>query len=166
MKIQFGVRYEASNVCSEPRPNLHVSELRSSGAGSDNKPLLPSLVFLPPTPTGYYAGYVASAFTFGRFLSGYALGHVTDAVGRKPIIVSGLFSIMVLSVAFALSPTFGFAVGSRCVKGFIRFLDAVLVFDFGLLCCIVSSSCFVLGCRIFVMCHPSTSGIGSNVVCS
>lgn len=63
--------------------------------------------------TGYYAGYVASAFTFGRFVSGYPLGHLTDTMGRKPIMIGGLLSIALFSLAFGLSPTFGFAVGSR-----------------------------------------------------
>ena len=64
---------------------------------------------------GFYAGYVASAFTFGRFVSGYPLGQVTDAVGRKPVIISGLLSIMVFSLTFGLSPTFGFAITTRFV---------------------------------------------------
>lgn len=66
---------------------------------------------------GFYAGYVASAFTFGRFVSSYALGHVTDSVGRKPVIIGGLISIMVFSLAFGLSPTFEFAVSSRYRQG-------------------------------------------------
>lgn len=78
---------------------------------------MPSLAFLSfSMRTGYYAGYVASAFTFGRFGSGYPLGYLTDSMGRKPIIVSGLFSVMLFSLAFGLSPTFGFAVGSRFVR--------------------------------------------------
>ena len=65
---------------------------------------------------GFYAGYVASAFTFGRFVSGYPLGQVTDAVGRKPVIIAGLLSIMVFSLTFGLSPTFGFAITTRFVE--------------------------------------------------
>ncbi|CAM9883399.1 unnamed protein product, partial [Laminaria digitata] len=66
---------------------------------------------------GFYAGYVASAFTLGRFVTSYSLGQVTDSIGRKPVIISGLLSIMVFSVAFGLSPTFGFAVSSRLILG-------------------------------------------------
>ncbi|CAN0415628.1 unnamed protein product, partial [Ascophyllum nodosum] len=33
---------------------------------------------------GFYAGYVASAFTFGRLVSGYAIGYLSDKIGRKP----------------------------------------------------------------------------------
>ncbi|CAM9485595.1 unnamed protein product, partial [Laminaria digitata] len=67
--------------------------------------------------TGFYAGYVASAFTFGRFVSSYPLGKVADSVGRKPVMIAGLLSIMVFSMAFGLSPTFGFAITTRFVLG-------------------------------------------------
>lgn len=63
--------------------------------------------------TGYYAGYVASSFTFGRFLSAYVWGHAADVIGRKPVIVTGLSAIVVCSVAFGLSTSFAFAIASR-----------------------------------------------------
>ena len=66
--------------------------------------------------TGFYAGYIASAFTFGRFVSSYALGHLTDSFGRKPVIIGGLLSIVTFSLAFGMSPSFGFAISSRCAK--------------------------------------------------
>lgn len=66
--------------------------------------------------SGNYVGYIASSFTFGRFVGSYALGHLTDSIGRKPVIVVGLLSMTVFSLAFALSPTFGFALLSRCVQ--------------------------------------------------
>lgn len=56
---------------------------------------------------------MASAYAFGRFVSGYATGRVADSIGRKPVIIGGLLSIMVFSLAFGLSPTFGFAVACR-----------------------------------------------------
>ena len=63
--------------------------------------------------TGYYAGYVASAFTLGRFLTGYSWGYVSDSVGRKPVIVVGLSATAVLSLTFGLSTTYEFALVSR-----------------------------------------------------
>ncbi len=63
--------------------------------------------------TGKYVGFVASSFTFGRFMGSYATGYVTDAVGRKPVIVGGLVSTTVFSLTFALSPSFGLALLSR-----------------------------------------------------
>ena len=63
---------------------------------------------------GYYAGYVASAFMFGRLISGYAIGCWSDKVGRKPVIVLSLLSIMIFSVAFGFSKTLSWAIGTRC----------------------------------------------------
>lgn len=64
-------------------------------------------------PTGNYAGFVASSFTFGRFVGGYATGYVIDAVGRKPVIVGGLVSIIIFSLSFGLSTSFAVALLSR-----------------------------------------------------
>lgn len=65
---------------------------------------------------GNYVGYIASSFTFGRLVGSYASGHITDSIGRKPVIVVGLLSMVVFPLAFALSPTFVFALLSRCVQ--------------------------------------------------
>ncbi|CAN0234961.1 unnamed protein product, partial [Ectocarpus sp. 4 AP-2014] len=55
---------------------------------------------------GFYAGYVASSFTFGRFLSGYVWGSATDIIGRKPVIIIGLLSITIFSMIFGMSETY------------------------------------------------------------
>ena len=64
--------------------------------------------------TGFYAGYVASAYTFGRFLSSYVWGHVTDSAGRKAVIVIALISIVTFSLAFGFSTSYTWAITSRC----------------------------------------------------
>ncbi|CAM9890551.1 unnamed protein product, partial [Hapterophycus canaliculatus] len=62
---------------------------------------------------GFYAGYVASAFTLGRFLSGYFWGHVSDSFGRKPVIIVGLTATAVLSLSFGFSTNYYAAISSR-----------------------------------------------------
>ena len=64
--------------------------------------------------TGFYAGYVASAFTFGRFVSGYVWGKFTDSVGRKPTIVIALISTATFSLTFGFSTSYTWAITSRC----------------------------------------------------
>ncbi len=66
-------------------------------------------------PAGFYAGYVASAFTLGRFLTGYCWGCVSDAIGRKPVIVVGLSATALLSLSFGLSTSYTIAISSRWV---------------------------------------------------
>ncbi|CAM9962798.1 unnamed protein product, partial [Ectocarpus fasciculatus] len=70
--------------------------------------------------SGFYAGYVASAFTLGRFLSGYLWGYVSDSVGRKPVILVGLTATAVLSLTFGLSTTYELAILSRFVLGIMN----------------------------------------------
>eukprot|EP00903_Cladosiphon_okamuranus_P022385 g20588.t2 len=67
---------------------------------------------------GFYAGYVASAFTFGRFLGSYVWGNITDSVGRKPVIIAGLLSIALFSLAFGFSTSYTWAVWWRLILGF------------------------------------------------
>ena len=66
-----------------------------------------------PLASGFYAGYVASSFTLGRFLSGYFWGLMTDYIGRKPVIITGLLSIATFSVIFGMSDTYAMALTSR-----------------------------------------------------
>ncbi|CAM9510449.1 unnamed protein product, partial [Pylaiella littoralis] len=67
--------------------------------------------------SGFYAGYIASSFTFGRFLTAYVWGKAADKVGRKPVVMIGLSSIVACSVAFGLSNSFAMAVASRFILG-------------------------------------------------
>lgn len=68
---------------------------------------------IPPLPTGYYAGYIASAFMVGRVGGSYFWGRFADQYGRLPVFYIGLGSMAVLSIAFGLSTTFAWAVGCR-----------------------------------------------------
>ncbi|CAM9173868.1 unnamed protein product, partial [Ectocarpus sp. 12 AP-2014] len=70
--------------------------------------------------TGFYAGYVASAFALGHFLSGYLWGYLSDSVGRKPVILVGLSATAVLSLTFGLSTTYELAISSRFVLGIMN----------------------------------------------
>eukprot|EP00752_Nemacystus_decipiens_P005353 g4854.t1 len=79
------------------------------------------LMNLPTTnESGYYAGYIASSFTFGRFLTAYVWGHASDSIGRKPVVLIGLSAIVVCSVAFGLSTSFTMAIASRFVLGLLN----------------------------------------------
>ncbi|CAB1106620.1 unnamed protein product [Ectocarpus sp. CCAP 1310/34] len=66
---------------------------------------------------GFYAGYVASSFTFGRFLSGYFWDFVTDRFGRKPVIIMGLLSMITFSMLFGISRSYTMAITTRLVLG-------------------------------------------------
>lgn len=63
--------------------------------------------------TGFYAGYITSAFMVGRVGSSYFWGRFADRYGRLPVVYIGLWSMAVLSIAFGLSTTFAWALGCR-----------------------------------------------------
>ncbi|CAM9933856.1 unnamed protein product [Scytosiphon promiscuus] len=69
---------------------------------------------------GYYVGFIASSFTFGRFLTAYFWGYVADKIGRKPVVIVGLLAIAACSVAFGLSTSFAMAVTARFVLGLMN----------------------------------------------
>ncbi|CAB1100441.1 unnamed protein product [Ectocarpus sp. CCAP 1310/34] len=69
---------------------------------------------------GFYAGVVSSAFTLGRFLSGYFWGHVSDSCGRKLVIIIGLLTTTTVSLTFGLSTKYWVALSSRFALGLMN----------------------------------------------
>ncbi|KAK6244377.1 hypothetical protein QUC31_010786 [Theobroma cacao] len=66
---------------------------------------------------GYYAGYVGSAFMFGRALTSVFWGMIADRYGRKPVIMFGTFSVVIFNTLFGLSTNFWVAVSTRFLLG-------------------------------------------------
>ncbi|KAK4379127.1 hypothetical protein RND71_000989 [Anisodus tanguticus] len=66
---------------------------------------------------GSYAGYVGSAFMFGRALTSAFWGVVADRYGRKPVIIFGTFIVVVFNTLFGLSINFWMAVITRFLLG-------------------------------------------------
>ncbi|CAL5201213.1 unnamed protein product [Lathyrus oleraceus] len=70
-----------------------------------------------------YAGYVGSAFMFGRSLTSIFWGVVADRYGRKPVAVLGIFSVIIFNTLFGLSTSFSMAVTTRfflgCLNGLL-----------------------------------------------
>ncbi|KAK1318780.1 Protein ZINC INDUCED FACILITATOR-LIKE 1 [Acorus calamus] len=66
---------------------------------------------------GYYAGYVGSAFMFGRALTSIIWGMIADRYGRKPVIVIGTLSVVIFNTLFGLSMNFWMAISMRFLLG-------------------------------------------------
>ncbi|XP_057457735.1 protein ZINC INDUCED FACILITATOR-LIKE 1-like [Lotus japonicus] len=64
-----------------------------------------------------YAGYVGSAYMLGRALTSVLWGIIADRYGRKPVIISGIISVIIFSTLFGLSTNFWMAVFMRFVLG-------------------------------------------------
>ncbi|KAK2407550.1 protein ZINC INDUCED FACILITATOR-LIKE [Trifolium repens] len=65
----------------------------------------------------YYAGYVGSSFMIGRTLTSVLWGMVSDRYGRKPVIIFGVFAVVVFNTLFGLSTSFWMAVITRFLLG-------------------------------------------------
>ncbi|XP_011041314.1 PREDICTED: protein ZINC INDUCED FACILITATOR 1-like isoform X2 [Populus euphratica] len=66
---------------------------------------------------GYYAGYVGSAFMFGRALTSVLWGMIADRYGRKPVIIFGTVSVVIFNTLFGLSTSFWMAISMRFLLG-------------------------------------------------
>ncbi|XP_044460838.1 protein ZINC INDUCED FACILITATOR 1-like isoform X2 [Mangifera indica] len=66
---------------------------------------------------GYYAGFVGSSYMIGRALTSVLWGLVADHYGRKPVILSGTISVVILSTLFGLSINFWMALITRFLLG-------------------------------------------------
>lgn len=66
---------------------------------------------------GYYAGYVGSAFMFGRALTSVLWGMIADRYGRKPVILFGTITLVIFNTLFGFSTNFWMAVSTRFLLG-------------------------------------------------
>ncbi|XP_021739955.1 protein ZINC INDUCED FACILITATOR-LIKE 1-like [Chenopodium quinoa] len=66
---------------------------------------------------GYYAGFVGSAYMFGRAMTSVIWGKLADRYGRKPIIIIGTIAVVIFNTMFGLSVNFWMAVLARFLLG-------------------------------------------------
>ncbi|KAF3501941.1 hypothetical protein F2Q69_00044852 [Brassica cretica] len=66
---------------------------------------------------GYYAGFIACAFMFGRALTSIFWGIMSDRYGRKPIILLGTITIAVFNALFGMSTNIWMAIATRFMLG-------------------------------------------------
>ncbi|KAL6905681.1 hypothetical protein ACP4OV_003282 [Aristida adscensionis] len=66
---------------------------------------------------GFYAGFVGASFMFGRFLTSTVWGMAADRIGRKPVVMVGIFSVVVFNTLFGLSTSYWMAITTRFLLG-------------------------------------------------
>ncbi|KAK7343000.1 hypothetical protein VNO80_25961 [Phaseolus coccineus] len=69
-----------------------------------------------------YSGYVGSAFMLGRCLTSLFWGTIADRIGRKPVIIIGIISVIIFNTLFGLSTSFWMAVIVRFLMGSLNCL--------------------------------------------
>lgn len=66
---------------------------------------------------GFYAGFVGASYMLGRALTSIAWGMVADRIGRKPVIILGILSVLVFNTLFGLSVNYWMALATRFLLG-------------------------------------------------
>lgn len=75
--------------------------------------------------TGYWVGFLGGSIMLGRFLSAPAWGWLCDHWGRKPTMLTGIFTTSVLAVLFGISNEFYWALAFRFLQGLLSPITVV-----------------------------------------
>ncbi|SAM83443.1 uncharacterized protein UBRO_05465 [Ustilago bromivora] len=81
---------------------------------------------IPDSQLGYYAGIVGSSFAFVQFLTIFFWARLSDRIGRKPVLLIGLFGSFLSVNAFGLAKTFPQMVAARSIAGLMNGNIAIL----------------------------------------
>ncbi|KAL1879376.1 hypothetical protein VTK73DRAFT_7107 [Phialemonium thermophilum] len=68
----------------------------------------------------FYAGMVTSAFTFAEFSTGFMWGRISDKVGRKPVLITGLAGTGLSVLMFGFAPNLQVALFARALGGLLN----------------------------------------------
>ncbi|KAF7541758.1 hypothetical protein G7Z17_g11870 [Cylindrodendrum hubeiense] len=67
-----------------------------------------------------YAGMVTSAFTLAEFSTGVLWGRLSDKIGRKPVLLTGLIGTALSVLAFGFAPNLPVALFARALGGLLN----------------------------------------------
>ena len=67
-----------------------------------------------------YAGMVRSAFAFAEFSTGVLWGKLSDRIGRKPVLLTGLAGTGVSMLVFGFAPSLPVALLGRALGGVLN----------------------------------------------
>ncbi|KAI1083508.1 major facilitator superfamily domain-containing protein [Whalleya microplaca] len=68
----------------------------------------------------FYAGMVTSAFTFAEFSTGLLWGRLSDRIGRKPVLLTGLIGTALSVLIFGFAPNLTVALMARAIGGLLN----------------------------------------------
>lgn len=66
---------------------------------------------------GSYAGFLAASYMIGRAITSIFWGIAADRLGRKPVIVFSMLSVVILQIFFGLSTKYWMAIAARLLLG-------------------------------------------------
>ena len=68
----------------------------------------------------FYAGLVTSSFTFAEFSTGVFWARLSDRIGRKPVLLTGLAGTALSVLIFGFSPSLTVAIIARALGGLLN----------------------------------------------
>ncbi|KAL4065393.1 major facilitator superfamily domain-containing protein [Scleroderma yunnanense] len=72
-----------------------------------------------PSRIGFYSGLVESIFAICQLCSIYPWAKISDVIGRRTVILAGLLSTVVVTLAFGLSKSLEMVLITRCLGGLL-----------------------------------------------
>lgn len=72
------------------------------------------------TQISVYAGMVTSAFTLAEFSTGVVWGKLSDRIGRKPVLLTGLAGTGLSMMIFGFAPSLPVALLARALGGLLN----------------------------------------------
>jgi MFS family permease len=73
-----------------------------------------------PSQISVYAGMVTSAFTLAEFATGVLWGRLSDKIGRKPVLLTGLVGTAISVLIFGFAPSLPIALMARALGGLLN----------------------------------------------
>ncbi|KAL4808237.1 major facilitator superfamily domain-containing protein [Aspergillus unguis] len=79
-----------------------------------------------PNNAAFYAGLLVSAFALAEASTAVVWGTISDKIGRKPVVLSGLIGVAISSLIFGLAKNYWVAVAARALGGLLNGNVAVM----------------------------------------
>jgi len=83
-------------------------------------PYLPEMIEsfgVPTNEVSKWAGITSAVFSLSQAATGVLWGRAADEIGRKPVILSGMFSVMATSILYGFSKNLAWAIIARSLAG-------------------------------------------------
>ncbi|KAJ3214167.1 hypothetical protein HK099_007003 [Clydaea vesicula] len=69
---------------------------------------------------GFYVGFIASSFSLAQLMTSILWGWLSDRVGRRPVLLTGLIGNAIATLSFGVSKNLIWAILSRAACGFLN----------------------------------------------
>ena len=91
-----------------------------------NEDLSRNSSFINPGNASFYAGLLVSAYAGGEIFTALLWGAISDRIGRKPIVLSGLCGVALSCIMFGLATNYWVAIVARLIGGMLNGNVAVM----------------------------------------